>query len=237
MVNHIKITNLVFRYPNMQSPCLDIPIFNADAGERVFLYGPSGSGKSTLLGLIGGVLRAEIGKIEILGNDFSQLSQTQRDRMRADHIGFIFQQFNLIPYLSVIDNVVLPCQFSQHRLRKALAGGNTLNAEAKRLLSQLDLAPSLWHQPVTQLSVGQQQRVAAARALIGKPEIIIADEPTSALDADRQTAFLELLLRECIDANATLLFVSHDRRLASSFNQEIDLPSINQASNLTFAAA
>ncbi len=231
MTNNIAITDLVFRYPNMQSPCLEIPTFHANAGDRIFLYGPSGSGKSTLLGLLGGVLKAESGTIEILDNDFSKLSQTQRDSVRADHIGFIFQQFNLIPYLSVIENVLLPCRFSKLRRSKALTSHNNLTTEAERLLSQLDLNPSLWHQPVTQLSVGQQQRVAAARALIGKPEIIIADEPTSALDADRQAVFLELLLRECTDANAMLLFVSHDRRLASVFNREIDLISINQASN------
>jgi putative ABC transport system ATP-binding protein len=229
MAHSIAITDLVFRYPSMQSPCLDIPSFNADAGERIFLYGPSGSGKSTLLGLLGGVLKAESGSIILLGNDLSKLSQTQRDRVRADHIGFIFQQFNLIPYLSVIDNILLPCRFSQLRLSKALAGGNTLHTEAERLLSHLDLHPSLWYRPVTQLSVGQQQRVAAARALMGKPEVIIADEPTSSLDADRQAIFLTLLLRECADANALLLFVSHDRRLTNAFNRVIDLTSINRA--------
>jgi len=228
-MRHIAITNLQFRYPGMASPCLDIAHFDANAGERIFLYGPSGSGKSTLLGLLGGVLSAEHGTITLLGRDFSQLSQTQRDRVRADHIGYIFQQFNLIPYLSVIENVLLPCQFSQLRQAKTLASGKTLKVEAERLLTKLDLNPTLWDRPVTQLSVGQQQRVAAARALIGKPEIIIADEPTSALDADRQAAFLELLLHECAEANALLLFVSHDRRLASHFHREIDLTSINKA--------
>jgi putative ABC transport system ATP-binding protein len=227
-LRNIEINQLIFRYPGMQSTCLDIPHFHADAGDRVFLYGPSGSGKSTLLGLLGGVLSAEQGTIKILGFDFSKMSQTQRDRVRADHIGFIFQQFNLIPYLSVIDNVLLPCRFSLQRLSKALSGGNTLQTEAERLLTRLDLQASLWNKPVTQLSVGQQQRVAAARALIGKPEIIIADEPTSALDADRQASFLNLLLQECEEANAMLLFVSHDRRLASAFSREIDLTSINQ---------
>lgn len=229
----IAITNLAFRYPSMQIPCLDIANFNANAGERIFLYGPSGSGKSTLLGLIGGVLSADRGSIKLLGHEFTELSQTQRDGMRADHIGYIFQQFNLIPYLSVIENVLLPCQFSQLRRAKTLAGGKTLKVEAERLLTKLDLNRTLWHQPVTQLSVGQQQRVAAARALIGKPEMIIADEPTSALDADRQAAFLELLLHECAQANALLLFVSHDRRLASHFHREIDLTSINRAINQT----
>ncbi|QVL45355.1 MAG: ATP-binding cassette domain-containing protein [Methylophilaceae bacterium] len=232
-MQQIVIKDLLFRYPGMQLACLDIENFEAHAGERIFLYGPSGSGKSTLLGLLGGVLTAERGTIKLLGHAFNQLSQTQRDRVRADHIGYIFQQFNLIPYLSVLENVLLPCQFSQLRRTKTLASGNTLKAEAERLLTKLDLNPTLWHQPVTQLSVGQQQRVAAARALIGKPEMIIADEPTSALDADRQMAFLELLLHECVEANALLLFVSHDRRLASHFHREIDLISMNKAINQT----
>jgi putative ABC transport system ATP-binding protein len=225
----ITIADLVFRYPNMQIPCLDIPAFHVNAGERVFLYGPSGSGKSTLLGLLSGVLTAETGTVQLLDHDFSQITQTQRDCERANHIGYIFQQFNLIPYLSVIENVCLPCKFSQLRLTKALANGGALQSEAERLLSQLDLNSSLWSQQVTQLSVGQQQRVAAARALIGQPEIIIADEPTSALDADRQAIFLELLLRESAEAGSTLLVVSHDRRLASAFHREVDLTSINRA--------
>lgn len=225
----IEISDLVFRYPGATEACLDIPVFRADAGDRIFFHGPSGSGKSTLLGLLGGVLVAERGSIRILGNDLANMHPSGRDHLRADHIGFLFQQFNLIPYLSVIDNVLLPCRFSRRRLTQALTGGNTLQTEAERLLAHLDLGAALWNRPVTQLSVGQQQRVAAARALIGRPEIVIADEPTSALDADRQIAFLELLLHECAEANATLLFVSHDRRLAASFNREIALPQINRA--------
>jgi putative ABC transport system ATP-binding protein len=224
----IQLKDLVFRYGGAAAPCLDIAEFGAAAGDRVFLYGPSGSGKSTLLGILGGVLVPEQGSVVILGQDVVGMGSAARDRFRADHIGFLFQQFNLIPYLSVFDNVLLPCRFSKRRLQQALAGGATLHAEAERLLSHLDLGPSLWNRPVTQLSVGQQQRVAAARALIGRPEIVIADEPTSALDADRQASFLQLLLRECEEANATLLFVSHDRRLAADFKWELDLRSINR---------
>jgi putative ABC transport system ATP-binding protein len=224
----IRLDRLQFSYASSTAPCLDIAGFAADKGDRVFLYGPSGSGKSTLLGILGGVLLPQQGTVSILGHDLAAMTSSARDRFRADHIGFLFQQFNLIPYLSVFDNVLLPCRFSARRMQQALAGGATLHAEAERLLSHLDLAPSLWQRPVTQLSVGQQQRVAAARALIGRPEIVIADEPTSALDADRQAAFLQLLLRECAEADATLLFVSHDRRLAADFTREIDLASINR---------
>jgi putative ABC transport system ATP-binding protein len=233
-ISRIVIRDLVFRYPNTAAPCLDIASFEANAGDRVFLYGPSGSGKSTLLGLLGGVLAAEKGSIEILGQNFSALMQSQRDRIRADHIGFIFQQFNLIPYLSVIDNVLLPCRFSPRRLAQTLSDDISPTLAAERLLGQLDLDATLWKKQVTQLSVGQQQRVAAARALIGKPEMVIADEPTSA--PDRQAAFLDLLLRECNNANALLLFVSHDRRLATAFNREIDLTSINRAVTEDFVA-
>jgi putative ABC transport system ATP-binding protein len=225
----IRIENLAFRYPKADSVCLDIRELHADAGDRIFLYGPSGSGKSTLLGLLGGVLTPQRGTISLLGHELTQMSPSARDRLRADHIGFVFQQFNLIPYLSVTDNVLLSCRFSARRHARALASGNTLHAEAARLLDHLDIAPGLRHRRVTQLSVGQQQRVAAARALIGGPEIVIADEPTSALDAERQLAFLDLLSRECIAANSTLLFVSHDRRLASGFTREIALPSLNRA--------
>ncbi len=225
----IKIENLAFRYPKADSACLDIGELHADTGDRIFIYGPSGSGKSTLLGLLGGVLTPERGTISLLGHELTNMTPSARDRLRADHIGFVFQQFNLVPYLSVTDNVLLSCRFSLRRRSRAISSGNSLLDEATRLLDKLNIAPELRHRPVTQLSVGQQQRVAAARALIGRPEIIIADEPTSSLDAERQTAFLDLLSRECIAADATLLFVSHDRRLASGFTREIALPSLNRA--------
>ena len=232
----IQIENLAFRYPKEGSVCLDIQELHADAGDRIFIYGPSGSGKSTLLGLLGGVLSPERGTITLLGRELTKMRPSARDRLRADHIGFVFQQFNLVPYLSVTDNVLLSCRFSSRRRYRAISSGNSLHDEATLLLDKLDIAPELRHRPVTQLSVGQQQRVAAARALIGRPEIIIADEPTSSLDAERQTAFLNLLSRECIVANATLLFVSHDRRLASGFTREIALPSLNRAQTAQGAA-
>jgi putative ABC transport system ATP-binding protein len=225
----IRIENLVFRWSAEGEPCLDIPSFEIQAGDHIFLYGPSGSGKSTLLGLLGGVLVPERGRVKVLGVELAQLGSAERDRFRADHVGFIFQQFNLIPYLSVIDNVLLPCRFSAKRHKTVTQGGRKLHDEAVRLLSHLDLDASLHHRAATQLSVGQQQRVAAARALIGRPEIVIADEPTSALDAERQIAFLDLLSRECVEAGSTLLFVSHDGRLAARFSHEIALPSINRA--------
>lgn len=223
----IGIADLAFRWPTGTADCLDIPAFDIAAGERVFLYGPSGSGKSTLLGLLGGVLLPQRGSLRILDTELTALSAAARDRFRADHIGFLFQQFNLIPYLSVMENVLLPCRFSRRRQERATGNGAPRD-EAARLLAHLDIGDDLAHRPVTQLSVGQQQRVAAARALIGRPEIVIADEPTSALDAERQVAFLDLLARECRDAGSTLVFVSHDHRLAAGFDREVALPALNR---------
>ncbi len=197
-------------------------------GERVFLFGPSGSGKSTLLGVLGGVNVPERGRVSVLGNDLRQIGVRARDRLRASHIGFLFQQFNLLPWLSALDNVMLSGTFSVERKAKAMAE-RPLRDEAARLLSHLDLAPSHWKKPASELSVGQQQRVAAARALIGRPGILIADEPTSSLDSARQLAFVDLLLRECSAANASLVFVSHDERLAEHFDRHLSLTDINRA--------
>jgi putative ABC transport system ATP-binding protein len=221
----IRLTDLVFRWPRQQTACLDIPTFTVSAGERVFLHGPSGSGKSTLLGLLGGIAVPQAGTVEVLGTALNGLSSGARDRLRADRIGFIFQQFNLLPWLSALDNVLLPCTFSARRKERA----SEPRAEAGRLFGHLDLAPEVWRKPAAELSVGQQQRVAAARALIGRPEILIADEPTSALDAPRQQLFVDLLLKETAAAGAALLFVSHDARLAAHFDRQVALAEINRA--------
>jgi putative ABC transport system ATP-binding protein len=226
----LRVADLVFRWPGQAAPCLDIPQLEVAAGERIFLYGPSGSGKSTLLGLLGGVAVPERGSVEILGHPLNALPARKRDRIRADSIGFLFQQFNLLPWLSAIDNVLLPCTFSSQRRDRAATKASPLS-EAERLLRQLDLAPASWHKLAAELSVGQQQRVAAARALIGRPEIIIADEPTSALDAERQQAFVDLLLRETSAAGAALVFVSHDHRLAAHFDRRVALSDINRAAH------
>ena len=220
----LRITDLVYRWPRQAAACLEIPRFELALGERVFLHGPSGSGKSTLLGLLGGVAVPQAGRIELLGQDLAQLGSHARDRFRADHIGFLFQQFNLLPWLSALDNVLLPCTFSGRRKKRAEPDPRSA---AATLLTQLDLDPALWNRPAAELSVGQQQRVAAARALIGRPEILIADEPTSALDAERQQIFIDLLLRQTAAVAASLVFVSHDRRLAAHFDRTVALDEIN----------
>jgi len=215
----IVIKNLEFTWKEGVKPILSIDEFSLKQGSRLFIQGPSGSGKSTLLGLLSGILTPQKGSISLLGTPLNSLTSNARDQFRANHIGYIFQMFNLLPYLNVLDNVILPCQFSSIRSDKIGNSEKALKAEALRLLETLGLRDSeLLNKPVTELSLGQQQRVAACRALMGSPEILIADEPTSALDANAQGDFLRLIGEECANNNITLVFVSHDERLAHQFD-------------------
>jgi putative ABC transport system ATP-binding protein len=226
----IRVSDLRFRWFPQESDTLAIDTLSIARGERIFIQGASGSGKSTLLNLLAGVLIPQHGEIVVLGRRMDGLNSAERDRFRADHIGFIFQLFNLVPYLSVLENVTLPCRFSRARRTAVSRNGAYVRDEAARLLAHLDLDEALLARPVNALSVGQQQRVAAARALIGRPEILIADEPTSSLDADRRAAFLELLFQECKAVGTTLVFVSHDATLEPFFDRAIPLANLNQVS-------
>jgi putative ABC transport system ATP-binding protein len=222
----LQIGDLRYRWPGAAADVLHIDALSVAAGERVFLRGPSGCGKSTLLSLMAGVLLPDAGTVALLGQPWSGLSSARRDRRRADHLGYIFQQFNLLPYLSVLDNVRLPGRFSRRRAERTSAG------DAERLLERSGLAEALWSRPAQALSVGQQQRVAAVRALVGGPELVVADEPTSALDEDLRESFMDLLLESCAEAGSALVFVSHDSRLAARFDRQLDLPALNRAAML-----
>ena len=222
MMKTIEISSLEFQWQYSDSWRLKVTDFKIQAGENVFLYGPSGSGKTTLLDLITGIHTQENGSIKILEKEINRLSAKERDQFRADHIGFIFQQFNLLPYLNLIDNVLLPCYFSKSRQQKAMTYGS-LKKAAKELLSLLCIEESLFENLASQISVGQQQRVAIARALIGEPEIIIADEPTSSLDKDSRDVFIKLLLKQAEKSNSTIIFVSHDIELAKYFDKSISI--------------
>ncbi len=192
---------------------LSIPSFVVHRGETVFLEGESGSGKSTALNLMAGVLRANAGQVRLMNQNLSELSESRIDELRVANIGFIFQQFNVLPYLNVIDNVTLPCRFSKSRMQKALQGYPSAHAAAKALLDRLGMGKYV-DTPVNALSVGQQQRVAAARAFIGSPALIVADEPTSALDARHQADFAGLLVEQAHQQGSAVLLVSHDPALA-----------------------
>lgn len=220
----VAMQDVSFGY-EARAPIMKVKELQIEKGKRVFLHGSSGSGKTTLLGLIAGVLRPQQGSCEVLGKELTELSLSARDLHRGSEMGYIFQSFNLIPYLSVKENIELPCRVHSKRRKRITAP--TLDEEVVRIARHLDLH-DLLDRSVTRLSTGQQQRVAIARAMIGHPRLVIADEPTSSLDVDRQERFLELLLEICDEAKTTLIFVSHDRSLMSRFDERIALSDINQ---------
>lgn len=220
----IELSNVSFHYPvDPNHPVLNIPSWSLAAGEQVFVHGPSGGGKSTLLNLLSGLLTVTEGHVNILGQRLDQMNSRQRDRFRAKHIGYVFQQFNLIPYLNAIDNIGLASQFSQ---RKKSA---VLDKEIKQLLTSLNMAEKDWQTPARHLSMGQQQRVAIARALINKPQLLIADEPTSSLDQANRDAFMAVLMSIVAENNISLLFVSHDMSLSHYFTRVEALSDINHS--------
>jgi len=222
----ITINDLKFAYPTDRDTCvLDIPSLSIEAEQHVFLFGPSGSGKSTLLNLLTGLLLPDSGEVRVLNQDWKAMKGRHRDSFRAEHVGFVFQQLNLIPYLTVLDNILLGCTFS-----KKSNSYEQLLPEIKELLSDLQVSVELLNKQAKNLSVGQQQRVAIARALIKKPEVLIADEPTSALDEASRNAFMMLLFKLAKKAKTTLVFVSHDQTLAKDFDRVIDIQSINHVS-------
>ncbi len=245
----LDLENVRLSWPGDSQACLDIESLSVARGETLFLHGPSGCGKSTLLSLLVGMRLAQQGRVSLLGRAWGGMPPAARDRWRADHVGYIFQQFNLLPYLGMKDNVLLPCRFSEVRRQAAVEAWRDRDGQGRRVeaahgkqetqeegeaahwLVAMGLDRSLWKQPAHTLSVGQQQRVAAARALMGKPALVVADEPTSALDEERRESFVELLLGACAQTKSALVFVSHDRRLAPRFSGELSLPAINRAAN------
>ncbi|MBC3765216.1 ABC transporter ATP-binding protein [Neptunicella marina] len=215
----VELDQVVHRYPNQQTQfCFSA--WQVSQGARIFLHGPSGSGKTTLLNLLSGVLVPESGAVSILGQPFSSLPARKRDKFRAQHVGVVFQQFNLIPHLSVIKNIELAAYFAGNK--------QSVRTSAEQLLTQLKLPMALLDTAASSLSVGQQQRVAIARALINKPEILLVDEPTSALDADARDAFMQVLIALCESMNTTLIFVSHDQALRAYFSDCVSVKALQQ---------
>lgn len=217
----LRIQNLRFRYPGQSTDLLQIDHFELKAGEKLFLYGPSGSGKSSFLELVAGIQTAQMGQVEVCGQNLTTMTEAQRDSHRARHLGFIFQSFNLLPFLTVEENVRLGVSFSSERKTKAAS------QSISDLLSKLGLQ-GLENRRAGDLSVGQAQRVAAARAFLGGPELLLADEPTSALDSDHREAFLKVLFDLAADSKQSILFVSHDRSLAKLFDRSVSLTELGR---------
>jgi putative ABC transport system ATP-binding protein len=215
----LELKNFHFQWPGQQAFTLDIPTVSLAVGQHLFIRGASGSGKTTLLNLLCGIHRLTKGEIHIGGQLFQPLSGAKRDAIRASNIGVVFQQLNLISYLSVLDNVLLAGEFAGNKLPDA-------KARAQSLLTALGMSEALWQKPAQQLSVGQQQRVAIARALLNEPALLIADEPTSALDADNRDAFIRLLLAEANRCGTTVIFVSHDAQLAHYFGSVLQMDNL-----------
>lgn len=220
----LSINQLKFDYDNRQkSPLIDIPEWHVKQGEHVFLHGPSGTGKSTFLNLLGGILLPTSGDIVVSGDKLNTMSAKQRDRFRAANLAYVFQQFNLIPHLSATDNIELAVFLAKK------AGHNTTGLEsAVDVLASLNIPDTLWTKPAEKLSIGQQQRVAIARAIINQPSLMILDEPTSSLDERNRDSFLQLLMQRLQHTSTTVIFVSHDQRLASYFPRIVALEDINK---------
>ena len=223
----IELTDTRFYYSDRpEDIVLNIPSWSLSTGEQAFVQGPSGGGKSTLLGILSGMLVPSEGKVTVLGQRLDNMSSRQRDQFRAMHIGYVFQQFNLMPYLNAIDNVLLATQFSNQK------NTSLLKSEIKALFNGLNIPEKEWNRPTRDLSIGQQQRVAIARALINKPQILIADEPTSSLDRENSEAFMRLLMSIVAENRMTLLFVSHDQSLATYFTKVESLNDFNRVEGL-----
>lgn len=214
----LHLSELTHAWPG-QAPLIQIAHLTLPQGQHLFIQGPSGCGKSTLLSLLAGVQQVQQGVCQVLGQDLATLGPMQRDQLRGEHMGVIFQQFNLLPFLDVAANALLPTRLFASRAAAASQVGGSPLAQGQALAEGLGLSTSLWHQPVHLLSVGQQQRVAAVRALMGRPQLIIADEPTSALDDANQLEFLDLLLGTAERQGASVVMVSHNARLADRFHQ------------------
>ncbi|WP_340679873.1 ABC transporter ATP-binding protein [Paraglaciecola sp.] len=219
----INVSDLNFSWNKNSSFCLSIVDWQVSCGQKVFLYGQSGSGKSTLLNLLSGVITGYSGQLKVLDHDLQALSGAKRDCFRAQHIGMIFQQFNLLPYLSGLQNIQLAQYFAPQQKTKN-------NELLGQLTDKLQLSKELLKQSACTMSVGQQQRIAVARALINQPQLIIADEPTSALDSELRDHFIELLLSTA--SESTVIFVSHDKSLAAHFDVQYDLTGLQQTTNM-----
>ncbi len=203
-------------------PILDIPEFRVAAGEQLALMGRSGCGKTTLLHVIAGISRPDSGLVQISGVDISRLPEHGRDRFRADNIGYVFQTFNLLPGFSALENVLLGMSFT---------GGRVDEGRARKLLGQVGLSHRLTHKPAM-LSVGEQQRVAVARAMANRPKLLLADEPTANVDTGHQQQIIDLIRAQTTEEGVALILVTHTQEVSEQFSRVEQLDRLNQAVNV-----
>ena len=215
----IKFSNVIHSYAPSSQWTLKISDWEIEENKSVFIHGPSGCGKTTLLRLIAGLINPIQGSISVFNQRIDLMNQREKDRFRAKNIGFVFQEFNLVPYLSAIENV---------RLAQKFAGQKIKMVDLFALFSNLNLKDHDLYKPTSQLSIGEKQRVAIVRAMINRPNLIIADEPTSSLDKTNKEDFMNLLMDSSESNGTLLLFVSHEFQLSSSFNKVIALDEIAQ---------
>jgi len=217
----VTIKNLDVRYKlgSETLKVLDIPAWSVAAGEQVAVAGPSGCGKSTLLHVLAGILVPQSGTVEVCGARLDQMSEVVRDRHRASHIGYIFQNFNLLLGYSAIENVLLSMAFS---------GNRSSRTDAESLLRQVGLGHRLKHRP-TEMSFGEQQRVAVARALANKPELLLADEPTGSLDPTHTNEIIKMLRDVSRDHGCALVVVTHEQEIIQQFERIVRFMEINRA--------
>jgi ABC-type lipoprotein export system ATPase subunit len=208
-----------FRQPDgTETPILDVPEYRLAAGEQAVLIGPSGCGKTTLLHVIAGITRPDSGQVYIDGVELTKFSESARDRIRADKLGYVFQTFNLLPGFSALENVMLGMTFATNR-----SSGD----RAKKLLDRVGLSHRLSSRPST-MSVGEQQRVAVARALANKPKLLLADEPTANVDPRNQQQIIDLIRDTCREENIALIIVTHAMEVAKQFDRVDRLDELNQ---------
>jgi len=211
----IAISNLKFSY-RIGNFTLHIPEFSVDKHERIAVIGPSGTGKTTLLNLIAGIIVPSRGSIRINHTSVDQLNDAQRRQFRITHIGFVFQDFELLDYLNVYDNILHPC-----RITRALQLDAAVRQRARMLAQEMGIGDKLKRR-ASDLSQGERQRAAICRALLPRPGLILADEATGNLDPENKTRILDLLFRAVEEHDTTLLAVTHDHELLKRFDRIVD---------------
>ncbi|MCP4082105.1 MAG: ABC transporter ATP-binding protein [Planctomycetaceae bacterium] len=208
-----------YRQPNGETlSILDVPAYQVAAGEQVALIGPSGCGKTTMLHVIAGITKPTSGRVVLDGVELSKYSESARDRIRADKIGYVFQTFNLLPGFNALENVVLGMTFAR---------GKRDTARARKLLERVGLSHRISHHP-SKMSVGEQQRVAVARALANRPKLLLADEPTANVDPQNQQQIVDLIRKTCQEENIALILVTHSREVSDQFERIDLLSDVNQ---------